>query len=299
MADSEKKRLLDEIRRLKEELDLKSKDLEVYKSEVSSLNEQIVKLIQNIEKQVEAASKIHGLLVPTELPEIQGFEFSSKYIASGISGGDYFDIFRLKNKSRFGILMASSSGHAVAALFLSVLIRLTAQIIGQTKSTADEILSLLKKELEAAIEGEDSASVLMGVVDRRDLSMEISSKGEIYTWYQNKAGDETRALDTITSPITSENKEKPASVPLSLNGGERLVFLSHGLIHLTNAAGEEFGAPRVVSLLKEFRTSGPHELRNELLFQAKKFVDGAEFSRDLSIIVMDVKDRVIKLAPKS
>jgi sigma-B regulation protein RsbU (phosphoserine phosphatase) len=44
--------------------------------------------------------------------------------------------------------------------------------------------------------------------------------------------------------------------------------------------------------------SGVHEVRNEILFQAEQHSGKSEPVRDQTVIVTEIKDRVIKLAKK-
>ena len=39
-----------------------------------------------------------------------------------------------------------------------------------------------------------------------------------------------------------------------------------------------------------------NELRNEILYQVEKFASGRDLPHDLTVVVTEVKDRVIKLA---
>ena len=41
---------------------------------------------------------------------------------------------------------------------------------------------------------------------------------------------------------------------------------------------------------------GVHELRNHILFEVHKFAQGTEPVRDQTLVVLEVKDKVIKLA---
>src|SRR4051812_35517005 len=116
------------IRDLEDELKEKEKELGLFRDEVSKLNTQLEMLIDQTGLEVSLANSIHKFLVPTEIPNIPGFDFSSKYEASAISGGDYFDIFELEDRYRFGILLSCSSGYGMSAVLLSILMKLSSQM---------------------------------------------------------------------------------------------------------------------------------------------------------------------------
>ena len=103
--------LQEKIIELEQRLQEKSSLVLIYKEEIQRMNAQIEKLIGRIQQELRVGNKIHELLLPTSIPTIPGFEFSTKFKASAISGGDYFEIIPHEDKFRFGILLSSSSGY--------------------------------------------------------------------------------------------------------------------------------------------------------------------------------------------
>lgn len=71
---------------------------------------------------------------------------------------------------------------------------------------------------------------------------------------------------------------------------------SPGIVECTNLEGEAFGKERLVNVIFNAPKSGVHDLRNEVFMALKKFSGGAEVKRDQSLVVAEVKNRVIKLA---
>ena len=92
-------------------------------------------LIAHLHGELKLAHVIQKALVPTEFPHISGFEFSTKFVPSSISGGDYFDIFEHQDKMKFGILLADSSGYQFSALFLSTLIQFSSRMVRISEKT--------------------------------------------------------------------------------------------------------------------------------------------------------------------
>ena len=90
------------ISELEAELADRERDLTVFREELARANSQLERFIKQISQELKMASLIQKALVPTEFPNIPGFEFSTKFVPSVISGGDYFDIFEHEDKFRFG-----------------------------------------------------------------------------------------------------------------------------------------------------------------------------------------------------
>jgi len=83
---------------------------------------------------------------------------------------------------------------------------------------------------------------------------------------------------------------------LSLNPRDRLIFCSEGVSKAQNPKGEAFGEERLAKAILAAPRLGVHDLRNEILYQVERFAAGKDIPQDATVVVCEVKDRVIKLA---
>jgi phosphoserine phosphatase RsbU/P len=297
MSERTKSALEDKIKELEVELQKKQAHLLRYQEEIHGLNQQLRELIGQINQELKIAHLIQRALVPTEFPNIPGFDFSTKYLASAVSGGDYYDIFESEDRFRFGMLLSSSSGHGMSALFLSVLMRLAGQIESRRKKPANEVIRSMAAELRNNMQEDDFANVFYGSVDRRTLELNYSNVGINPVFHLAHLDGAISLLENVDDPITSKFDMK--SIPnkvLSLNPRDRLVFCSFGVVGAVNSADEMFGAERISDIIAGNVKKSPHELRNEILFQVQKFTQKEDPDRDRTVIIAEVKDRVLKLA---
>ncbi|MBO9667523.1 MAG: sigmaB regulation protein RsbU, partial [Bdellovibrio sp.] len=105
--------LKERISDLEHELAVKEAELHRYRLELTKANTALEKMILQINQELKMAQTLQKYLSPTELPNIQGFEFSTKFLAGTRSGGDYFDIFEHEDKLKFGILISSATGYSL------------------------------------------------------------------------------------------------------------------------------------------------------------------------------------------
>jgi sigma-B regulation protein RsbU (phosphoserine phosphatase) len=287
--------LKDRVRQLERELVDKDKDLKIYKSELKKLNHQISLLIDQIEGQLKVASQIQKILVPTEFPRFPGFEFSTRYVASAISGGDYFDIYGTQAKNHFGVILTASSGFGMSALLLSVLIKLTTHIESENPLSPSKSLTAIADDLKKSIQGNDSASLFMGSFDRRELTFTYSGSGDLLAFYCEFEG-EVEILEIPGFPVVPSGSVHFTDKVIELDPKDRLVLVSPGIFRVQNNSGEEFGHQRVLQIVRDFADKGPHDLRNTIMFESQRFGEGQDPTKDATVVVIDVKDRVLKLA---
>lgn len=283
---------------LEKELENKNRDLEIYRQELAKANVQLEQLIIHIHSQLKRAMEIQRQVVPTEFPHIPGFEFSTKFLANSLSGGDYFDIFEHRNKMRFGLLMTSASGYSLSALFLSMFMKFTFQNRQDEEAmSATHFINTLRSEFQSGLSDKDVFHCFYGVMNRRYFRLEYILFGDIYALHYKKSSDSLHRLKAQGLPITQGPLGGLNPSELNLEAKDKIILCSPGLFNIKNAAGELFGEERYLSLVKGSASSDVHNLRNEVIFQAERFAGESRFPQDLTVLVLEAKENVLKLAP--
>lgn len=286
------------IKALEKELELKDKDLVTYRKELVRANEQLENLIIHIHSQLKKALEIQRQVVPTEFPNIPGFEFSTKFIASSLTGGDYFDIFEHRDKMQFGILLSSSSGYSLSALFLSLFMKFTFQARTEPQSFSPEsLLKSLEKEFLPGLGEKDQFHCFYGAMNRRHLRLDYINMGDVIAIHYSHATKNLKRLQIDNDPLGKTSNMKSYKVEsLDFEPRDKLVLCSPGLLKTASPQGEFFGEERYYSILKKSADSDVHNLRNEVFFQAQQFMKSKNLPQDLTVIVVEAKERVLKLA---
>lgn len=296
-----KKSLERKIAELENELVIKDQDLLRYKTELTKVNKHIEAMIRDSQQSLKIMHSMQKLLVPTEYPSIPGVMFSTKFMPGSKKGGDYFDIFEHEDKFRFGILLASSSGHSISALFLSVLLKMTGQMEAKKGTPPDVVMQNIAAEMLPAMSQDSSASVFYGIIDRRTFELTYTHIGANTVLYRRHAGegeeDELKWLEPHGPKLSKTTEAGTFTLgSLHLEAHDQLIFCSPGLTELTNRKGQVFGPLYLMEALQSVPFKGVHELRNEILYSLESFNERGDFEQDLTVLVVEVKDRVLKLA---
>ena len=122
MTSDENAQLKKTINALETELKQKTSEVMTYRQELLRISQLLDQQMSRVSDDMTMLSHVQKALVPTEIPTIPGFEISRKFVYGSKFGGDYFDIFEHEDKMKFGLLVASSSGYAMSALFLSLIL---------------------------------------------------------------------------------------------------------------------------------------------------------------------------------
>ena len=297
MASSDEiKKLQNRIAELETEVSEREKDIALYRNELLLANSRLQTFVERMNVDVQVLKKIHRALVPTEIPHIPGFDFSSKFIPSLERGGDYFDVFEHEDKFRFGIVMAGSSGYSISALFLSVLLKLTGQMEARKGLQPEEVFKKIVSELAPQMLAPDHASLFYGVIDRRTYELKYVASGPLQMLLYQNQKQRLEKLEHSAEPIKRDTSLNFTPNTVQLNPRDRLVFSTEGLLKVKNPKGEVFATERLFKAILGSVNSGVHDLRNEILYQAEKFSDSTPYPQDVTLLIAEVKDKVIKLA---
>ncbi len=295
MANNDVDQLKKRISSLESELSLREKDLAHYKMKLEEANTALETLTTDMEQQIHILQHIQKHLTPTEFTHIPGFEFSFKFVPSRISGGDYFDLFEHDTKSRFGIIMTSASGYGTSALLLSILLRLSGPLKTKKGGAPAEVIKTLSDELRQTMQPKDDCHLFYGQVDRSSFSFTYCIAGDMVALHYKFHEGELEKLESSGGPIQKNKEPNLNSMNVQLNPRDRLVLCSRGVLEMRNKE-EYFGEERLFRTVMGVARKEVHEIRNEILYQIKTFLGKEESQRDVTVLVVEVKDKVIKLA---
>ncbi|MBX3021017.1 MAG: serine/threonine-protein phosphatase [Bdellovibrionales bacterium] len=284
------------VAELEEELRERQADLKRFRDELGKANQRLESMIARLTNEIKLAHVIQKALVPTEFPHINGFEFSTKFVPSTLAGGDYFDIFEHEDRFRFGVIVSSASGHSMSALLLTVLLKMTSQLEAKKGSEPHQVMLEMFDQLKENMAPEDTADVFYALIDRRNYEMRFVRAGELVALHQNFSTGEVQSLGSGLGPLSLDFQPPLTSEGLMLNPRDRVVLCTRGVIEARNAEGEAYGMERVTRSFLSGPKRGVHELRNHILYEVSKFSGAVEPVRDQTLVVLEVKDKVIKLA---
>lgn len=292
----DKDQLLQRIAQLEREVKDREGDLARFRDELIKANKRIELMIESISHELKIAHTIQRTLVPTEFPNIPGFDFSTKFLPSSKSGGDYFDFFEHQDKFRFGIVLSSSSAYGMSALLLSVLLKMTGKLEARKGADPHLVVQQIAQEMMAEMEPDAKTDLFYALIDRRSFEMRFLRLGNVMAIFQPAGSHEFQILESSGTALAKDFKAPKESKKIMLNSRDRVILCTRGILEITNPKGETFGLENVTRALMSGPKRGVHEMRNHLLYEAQQFAQGAEAPRDLTVLILEVKEKVIKLA---
>lgn len=286
--------LQQKIQSLEKSLKKKQELLKKYKKSLSDSNVRIKNITKDLKASLNLLRDIHKNLIPVRLPQIPGFEFSSKFqpTKQGVSG-DFFDVIPLEDSMKFGILLSSCNTYAVSSLFLSSFLKSSSHL--KSHKTAKDFVSFVAKKISATLSQKEEIHLFYGIISRSSLEMDYCLAGDIFVGH--KKGEEDFYTLPPSSPYLDVTKKpRVKSGKVTLNPKDVLLICSPGLMDRKNKKGQSFGKERIIQAAGKNK-GGVLEVRQNVLFNCNEFGKDEVSLKDCSVLVIRARDRVLRVQP--
>jgi len=202
--------------------------------------------------EISAARSVQALLIPTQLPSNRNFMLESAYLPAHGVGGDFFQVLPLKDDSLL-IVVGDVSGKGLqAAMNASTLVGALRNELSHDPAT---VLNHLNHVLLGAVpspskvQGLDAAPCFATCLCARiypDGRMTMANAGHLSPY---RDGREMEVAPGLPLGVIADIQYEQDTV--QLNRGERVIFLSDGVVEATNEQGELFGFERTQQVSNE------------------------------------------------
>jgi hypothetical protein len=207
---------------------------------------------QRADAEISAARSVQALLIPTQLPSNSNFMLESAYLPVNGVGGDFFQVLPLKDDSLL-IVVGDVSGKGLqAAMNSSTLVGALRNELAHDPSTVLEHLNrvlLGAVPAPGAVPELDCAPCFATCLCARihpDGTLTIANAGHLSPY---RDGREMPLPPGLPLGVIADNHYEQAT--FQLHRGDRLVFLSDGVVEATNHEGELFGFERTQQVSHE------------------------------------------------
>ncbi|HEX7730833.1 MAG TPA: SpoIIE family protein phosphatase [Terracidiphilus sp.] len=212
----------------------------------------VSQLEQRSSAEISAARSVQALLIPTELPSNQHFMLESAYLPVHGVGGDFFQVLPLPDDSLL-IVVGDVSGKGLQAAMNS------STLVGALRNELSHDPAIILKHLNRVLIGAVASPSQIAELDaapcfatclcariHTDGTLHIANAGHLSPYRDGRELPLPPGL-----PLGVVAGAEYEQVSFQLNRGDRLVFLSDGVVEATNAQGELFGFERTQQVANE------------------------------------------------
>lgn len=241
---------------------------------------------EQFEHDLNIARSIQQGLLPSEPPQVEGFDVAGWSQPADQTGGDYYDWQQLPD-GRVAITLADVTGHGIGPALVTAVCRAYAR----ASFPADEALATLTSRInELLVEDlpEDRfITFVVALLDPASASLQLLSAGHGPILLYRAADDavEQFEADDIPFGISSGIDYGPAN-DMQLAPGDILVLVTDGFFEWCNAAGEQFGIERLNEAIRASSQQTAEQLIGRLHDAVLHFTAGTPQPDDLTAVVV-------------
>ncbi len=234
--------------------------------------------------ELEIAANVQQKLFPRHLRPLTTLDYAGKCVAAREVGGDYYDFLEISDHI-LGIVLADVSGKGIPAALLMANLQacFRNQQPGALLRPAG-VLEGVNRHFYESTTAERFATLFFAGYDDRTRRLRYINCAQVAPILLRATGQierlEATALMLGAFPQWSCREQQ-----IDLNPGDILVICSDGVTEAGIERGNDFGEPRLLSLLRENRGDSAAVLVEKILDAVSGF-SGASRSDDVTIVAL-------------
>ncbi len=200
-----------------------------------------------LEGEMAAAREVQRVMVPEDLPQVDGYAIESAYRPAAEVGGDFFQVIPLKS-GRTLIVIGDVSGKGLrAAMIVSMIVGALRTVTGYTDEPA-EILRELNRRLYGRMHEGFATCLAVRLEEKGSLS--LANAGHLPPYLN---GTEVQFLGSL--PLGLAEDAAYAQTRMEMAVGDVIVLLTDGIVEARDNQGLLLGFARVESMLRARSTA--------------------------------------------
>lgn len=208
------------------------------------IQEEVAKIYY--EKEISNATVAQMMLLPIDAFETTNLKAYFNYIPHKDIGGDYYDIFEIKN-NRYAFCMCDVAGKGISAGLIMSNFQATFRIFAAQDLPIKDLIATLNEKAYITTKGEKQITLIIGYIDLNTGTIEYINAGHNPAFLLKK--DELIELDKGSTFIGMfDELFSIKSETLPIESGDVLFTYTDGLTDIVNEKGQEF----TVDLLKQY-----------------------------------------------
>jgi serine phosphatase RsbU (regulator of sigma subunit) len=241
---------------------------------------------ERLEGEIAIARTIQQKLLPPAKAKLPGVTVLAHVQSVAEIGGDYYDYLPTPD-GRVAIAIGDVSGHGLPTGLLVAMAKAALVTLIDTGLAGSAIFSRLNDLIHRSTDSRSYMTLALFLYDPASHRAQLTNAGQLAPYRLSAAGIENPSLPSFPLGV-SERTEFPTET-WQLASGDRIVFLTDGLVECRNPAGDLFGFERLERILEREAAGDAAALKDAILREIETHTGGArpEDDRTLVIVTLD------------
>ena len=248
---------------------------------------------RRIEDELERASEIQRILLPSRSPEFPGFAFAAACQPAKVVSGDYYDFIRL-DETHLGVVIADVSGKGVPASLVMATCRGLMRVSAEQQLSPTAVLQRVNRLLFADIREDMFVSLAYCVLDSVSGDVTMTRAGHDPPLFFHRADGTIEpvkppglALGVDRGPVFNRATRE---MTFRMESGDRLLLYTDGVTEALEASSrDEFGEDRLAAVFRDQAAAGAaaSTVLSAVQEALASFTKGARQHDDITLVVIE------------
>ena len=257
-------------------------------STVATLKRYIAEAESRIDRELEYAKQIQLSALPINFPNEEGYKIFAKMIAAKEVGGDFYDFYKLNDRT-VAFLVADVSGKGIPAAMFMMRAKTMIKDLAEEGLPVNEISTKANQKLCENNESGMFVTAWMGILDIPSGKLTFANAGHnppllkrangTFEYLKTRAGLVLAGMEGVRYRVNE----------LTLSAGDRLFLYTDGVTEATNTDNQLYGEDRLLEFMNKNAELEAVEILPALKTNIDEFVGEAPQFDDITMLVFDYK----------
>ncbi|MEL7645694.1 MAG: GAF domain-containing protein [Anaerolineaceae bacterium] len=240
---------------------------------------------QRVEQEFQLARQIQETFLPEKLPEIQAYELDVHWQTARQVGGDFYDIFALRNGS-YGLVIADVSDKGIAAALYMTVTRTLIRSVALDSSSPASTLARVNQLLQLDSRRGFFVTCFYGVLDPVNHRLTYANAGHLPPFFLNSQTKSATPLQRGGTALGIYEDLTYVERVLPIEPGCGLVLFTDGITEAFNKLGTIYGTTRYQKMLQRSIMLSPGAILDAVEEDLSRFRRDVPLSDDITELVL-------------
>ena len=238
---------------------------------------------ERLESEIAMARTIQHKLLPPAQAQLPGFSVLVYFRPVAEIGGDYYDYIGLPD-GRTAVALGDVSGHGLPTGLLVAMVKAALSTLLEAGHRDGELFSRLNDLIHRSTDPRHYMTLALLAYDPGSRRGVLTNAGQLAPY--RLSGDRLDSLSLPGFPLGLFPDRKFPSREYAFAAGDRLVFLTDGLVEAADVNDEPFGFERFEAVLRAHASASAAALRDAVLAAVREHCGEKEPDDDCTLVIV-------------
>ncbi len=241
-----------------------------------------------IQKQLDIAGTIQRGILPGKVDDWNELKFSVRYIAMEKIGGDFYDVFQLKD-GKLGILVADVSGHGIPAALVTTMAKVAFGNACNRFDSPRRIFQEVNQNMIDHVKTQDYLTSFFVAIDD-EYNVAYANASHQKAILLRSAENRIEFLDTngLFIGAIEEARDSYEEKITKMRYGDRLILYTDGIPEAIDVNRTEYSVERLSETILKNSKMQIEDFTSSIVEDVQRFIGGAQVEDDITLLVIEL-----------